>query len=74
MREASVAEQEPASFDLKTVALMREALDDAWARLPLQQRANTSRTLLAEPILKEAAKGERDRQRLVQAALTSLAA
>lgn len=69
-----MARQEPASFDLKTVALMRDALDDAWACLPLQQRVNTSRTLLAEPILKEAAKGVRDRQRLIQAALKALAA
>ena len=66
--------QEPATFDLKTVALLREALDDAWASLPLQQRANTSRTMLAEPILKEAAKGERDRDRLVDAALNAVAA
>lgn len=69
-----MAEREPASYDLKTVALLREALDDAWASLPLQQRASISRTLLAERILKEASNGERDRERLIEAALTALAA
>jgi hypothetical protein len=66
-----MTDQEPANFDLKTVALMREALDDAWGCLPHQQRANSSRSLLAERILKEAAKGERDRERLIDAALAA---
>lgn len=75
MREAiHMADHEPARFDLKTVALLREVLDDAWACLPLQQRATISRSLLAERILKEAARGERDRDRLIDAALTALAA
>jgi hypothetical protein len=63
---------EPAYFDLDTVALLREALEDAWACLPLRQRATTSRSLLAEAILKSAAKGERDRERLIEAALSAV--
>jgi hypothetical protein len=64
--------KEPVYFDLDTVALLREALEDAWACLPLRQRATTSRSLLGEAILKAAANGERDRERLVEAALFSV--
>jgi hypothetical protein len=61
-------------FDLKTVALLKESLDDVWACVPLQRRATTSRTLLAEGILKSVAKGERDPERLIDAALVAVAA
>jgi len=61
--------KKPAYFDLGTVALLRETLDDAWASLRPEQRAGMSRTLLAERILKSAALGERDRERLLDAAL-----
>ena len=43
--------KKPAYFDLETVALLRETLDDAWACLRPQERATTSRTQLAEGIL-----------------------
>lgn len=66
--------KEPVYFDLNTVALLREALDNAWASLHPRQHATTSRTILAEGILKAAAKGERDPERLIDAALTALAA
>jgi hypothetical protein len=62
------------SFDPETVSLLRKTLDDTWERLRPEQRAMTSRTLLAERILKSAAKGERSPQRLRDAALTALAA
>jgi len=58
----------PAYFDLDTVALMRDVLDEAWARLRPDQRATLSRTVLAEGILREAAKGERNPDRLIEAA------
>ena len=66
--------EKPVYFDLKTVALLREILEDAWASLPPTQRATVSRSLLAERILKTAAQGERDRERLLDAALLDLAA
>ena len=66
--------REPVYFDLDTVALMRDALEDAWACLPRGRRATTSRTMLAEGILTSAAKGERDPERLRAAALTAIAA
>jgi hypothetical protein len=59
----------PAYFDLETVALLREVLDDAWASLRPGQRATMLKTTLAERILAAAAKGERDRERLLDAAL-----
>jgi hypothetical protein len=62
------------SFDPETVALLRETLDDAWDRLHPEQRAKTSRTLLAVGILRSAAKGERNPERLREAALTAVAA
>jgi hypothetical protein len=66
--------EEPVYFDLDTVALMRETLDDAWASLPPQQRATMQKTTLAVRILETAAQGERDPQRLLDAALSELAA
>jgi hypothetical protein len=60
---------ESAYFDLKTVALLREALEDAWDFLPPEQRETMSRSLLAERILKAATQGERDPERLLDAAL-----
>jgi hypothetical protein len=66
--------KDPVYFDIDTVLLLRETLDDAWASLPPQQRATTSKTLLAERILKSAAKGERDPERLIDAALMAVAA
>jgi hypothetical protein len=69
-----VETKEPAHFDIDTVLLLRETLEDAWACLPPQQRAMTSKTLLAERILKTAAEGERDPERLIDAALMTEAA
>ena len=66
--------KEPVYFDLDTVLLLRVTLDDAWACLPPQQRATMSKTLLAERILKSATAGERDPERLVNAALMAVAA
>jgi hypothetical protein len=65
--------EEPVYFDLETVSLMRATLDDAWACLPSDRKAMTSRTILAEGILKSAAKGERDPERLLDAALMAVA-
>jgi hypothetical protein len=64
--------KQPVSFDPETVSLLRETLDDAWGSLRPEQRATTSRTLLAEGILKLAAKGERNPKRLRDAALRPL--
>ena len=62
--------KEPAYFDLETIALLRETLEDAWAALRPEQRATILKTTLAERILKSAAQGERDRERLLDAALS----
>jgi hypothetical protein len=64
---------EPAYFDLETVALLRDVLEDAWALLRPEQRATMLKTTLAERILKLAARGERDRERLLDAALMECA-
>ena len=61
--------KKPAYFDLETVALLRETRDDAWACLRPQERATMSRTQLAEAILALAAEGERNPDRLLDAAL-----
>jgi hypothetical protein len=65
---------QPAYFDLKTVALLRETVEDAWISIRPEQRASVSRSLLAERILNAAAQGERDRARLLDAALGGFAA
>jgi hypothetical protein len=69
--EAFMGVEKPAYFDLKTVSLMRETPDDAWAYLHPQERETTSRTVLAEAILALAAQGERNPNRLLDAALTA---
>ena len=56
-------------FDPDTVALLRTTLDGAWASLPLSLRAVTSQSILAERILRAAAQGERDPERLHALAL-----
>lgn len=61
-------------LDPETVALLRETLDDAWACLPPEQQATMQKSTLAVRILKSAARGERDRNRLRDAALIDLAA
>jgi hypothetical protein len=60
---------ESTNFDPETVAILREILDDAWASLPPEQQATMQKTALAERILKSAAQGERDRERLRDATL-----
>ncbi len=59
----------PAYFDPETVAILKETLDDAWACLRPEQQATTQKSALAERILKSASQGERDRERLRDAAL-----
>jgi hypothetical protein len=66
--------KEPVYFDLETVALLRQTLDDAWASLRPEQQAEMLKTSLAERILKSAALGERDPARLRDAALLEFAA
>jgi hypothetical protein len=56
-------------FDRETVSLLRTTLDRTWASLPPDQQARISRSVLAERILKAAAKGERDPDRLRARAL-----
>jgi hypothetical protein len=66
--------QEPVNFDAATRALLKEALADAWDCLRPEQQAKMLKTTLAERILRAAAQGERDRERLVAAALTDISA
>lgn len=63
-----------AYFDAETIAVMKKALDEAWGRLPPKKQATMLKTTLAERILKSAAQGERNRERLRDAALRDLAA
>jgi len=63
-----------AYFDTQTIALLKVALDEAWDHLPPQLQATMLKTTLAERILKSAAGGERNRERLREAALSDLAA
>jgi hypothetical protein len=58
-----------AHFDPATMAAMKMALDDAWNRLEPELQATMLKTTLAERILKSASRGERDYERLRDAAL-----
>jgi hypothetical protein len=64
-----MAAKTPMHFDPETLTALREVLDDAWGSLSPQMQAITQKAILAERILKSAAKGERDRKRLLDAAL-----
>jgi len=64
-----------AHFDAETIALKKAALNEAWNCLsPKLQATMLKSTSLAERILKSATEGERDRERLREAALADLAA
>jgi len=63
-----------AHFDAQTIVLMKVALDEAWNRLPPKLQTTMLKTTLAERILKSAAEGERNRERLREAALRAHAA
>jgi len=65
---------QPVHFDPETITVLKETLDDAWARLRPQQQATMLKSTLAERLLKSAARGERDRKRLLDAALQDVAA
>ncbi len=56
-------------FDPETIALLKTALEEAWKSLKPHEQAQTPKSLLAERILKQAAAGERERKKLVRAAL-----
>jgi hypothetical protein len=64
-----MAVKEPIPLDLKTVNVLKDVLEDAWYSLSAEQQAKMSKTTLAERILVSAAKGERDRERLLAVAL-----
>jgi hypothetical protein len=64
----------PLHLNPETVALLSEVLDDAWDSLPPLQKATMRESDLAVPMLESAAKGERNRERLRDAALMALAA
>lgn len=64
--------KEPVYYDLETVALLRETLDDAWDSIRSEQQAGMLKTTLAERMLKSAAEGERDAARLREAALSEI--
>jgi hypothetical protein len=70
----AVETKHPYHSDIETLLLPREALDDAWASLRPEEQAETSRIFLAEGIRKAMANGERDPERLRDAALMSVAA
>ncbi len=65
--------KETAHFDPETLSLLRAALSDAWSCLRAEQRAVTSQSILAERILKLAAEGERNPDRLRESALEAAA-
>jgi len=60
------------AFDPETIELLRCVLDEAWASLRPAEQAHSSRSLLAQRILKLAATGERDPYRLRARALTEI--
>jgi hypothetical protein len=61
------------AFDPETLAILKFAFDDACAQLAAYRHTPSMRSMLAERILKLAAKGERDPVRLRTYALLEVA-
>jgi hypothetical protein len=57
-------------FDPKTLAILEGVFDEAWASIQAQRNGNITRAALVERILNLAVKGERNRARLFDGALT----
>jgi hypothetical protein len=68
-RKRQIMDTMPVYFDPETISLLKKTLDEAWASLPPDRQDSTLKTTLAARMLKSAAKGERDRERLLDAAL-----
>jgi len=66
--------KEPVYFDPETISALRDILDEAWNRLPPERQVTTLKSTLADRLLKTAAEGERNRDRLLDVALRNLAA
>jgi hypothetical protein len=60
------------AFDPKTIKLLKAALDQAWLSLSPGQQAHTTKSYLAQRILKLAAQGERDPARLRRYAVATI--
>ena len=56
-------------YSPETVKLLRSVLDDAWASMGPDEKARSSKTLVAVRILDAAAAGERNPGRLLELAL-----
>jgi hypothetical protein len=68
--------EQSTTFNPETLHILGSALDDAWKRLEVRVHLNGSgdavRTMLAKNIIAMAQQGERDRQRLIEGALSRL--
>jgi hypothetical protein len=69
----------PAAFDPATIAILADALDDAWrqveadkVRYTIDGYAEGARNALAKSIVDMATRGERDPQRLIRGAMDRL--
>ena len=61
------------ALDPEALKLLQSVLDEAWASLSPDERAKTSKTLVASRLLAAAAAGERDPVRLRIEAITAVA-
>jgi hypothetical protein len=62
------------ALDPEALKLLQSVLDEAWASLSPDEKANTSKTLVASRLLAAAAAGERDPARLRIEAITAVTA
>jgi hypothetical protein len=60
------------SFESEEISFLKGVLVEACAALPTRLRTSAVQALVAERILKHAAKGERDRSRLLSSSLLDL--
>jgi hypothetical protein len=69
----------PAAFDPDTISILSGGLDDAWrvveatkVAFKVDGHTDSARQTLAKQIVEMAKQGERDRQRLIEGALSRL--
>jgi hypothetical protein len=61
-----------AHYDPETLTILRKVLEEAWGTLPDGSKTETSKSEMAQRILKRAADGVRDPVRLRASALVSV--
>ena len=70
-KKESVTESDSTPHEQDTIRMLRQVLDDAWATLSPQLQTQANKAIIAQELLRLAANGERDPNRLCVLAVRS---